>query len=107
MVQYTSVDQIKAALGLSSFDVVDDAWLTEVAAAVNIFVNKARPDQAEVDPPDGDMVLGSTMLGTRWYTRRNATEVAALNEFGTAPPSIDRDIETMLGIGRAHRPVVA
>jgi hypothetical protein len=104
---YAEIGAVKKALGLSQFDVVDDDWLTQVVEATNIFVNQARPDLSDTLTPDGRMVLGATMLATRWYSRRNGQEIAALNEFGTAPPSIDRDIEAILGIGRAHRPVVA
>jgi hypothetical protein len=47
------------------------------------------------------------MLATRWYSRRNGTEAAQLTEFGSVVPAIDRDIEALLNVGRAARPVVA
>jgi hypothetical protein len=101
---FVTVEATKKALGLGPFDTVDDEWLTQVVAATNTFVSQKRPDVTVIT---ADLVLGSLMLATRWYSRRNGNEVAALNEFGVAPPAIDRDIETILGIGRAHRPVVA
>ena len=51
--------------------------------------------------------LGATMLAQRWYTRRNASEVAAFTEMGGPPPAIDRDIALLLEIQRDFRPVVA
>lgn len=105
---FITVDDVKQTLGLGPFDTVDDAWLAQVVAATNTFVASKRPDLAVPGAtPVDDVVLGARMLAARWYTRRNGQEVAALNEFGAAPPVIDRDIETMLQIGRAFRPVIA
>lgn len=159
---YTDVATVKAALGLTPYDSVDEAWLELTVAAVNCAVAYWRPDLtysrcgdcgkrgaggqyvgsdfvpadfvsgftkgchpdgqyagANFDPAQyytggvwmyrGDPLLtwGATQLATRWYSRRNATEMAAFSEFGGPPPNIDRDIEVSLGIGRGYRPAIA
>jgi hypothetical protein len=104
--KWVTTQQAKDTLGLGKYDVIDDAWLADVCEAVNAFIARARPDLT--DTTDDEAVsLGARMLAARWYTRRNGNEAAVLNEFGTPLPSIDRDIETMLQVGRAARPVVA
>ena len=56
---------------------------------------------------DPRVTLGATMLATRWYKRRGSEEISAFTEFGGPPPTVDKDVETLLQINRAFRPVVA
>lgn len=113
MTDWTTTDQVKAALGLEPADVVDDGWLEAVVSGVNQLVDDTRPPDPEVNPliasppPNPRTSWGATQLATRWYSRRNSTEVSAFVELGGPPPSIDRDIEIALEIGRYFRPVVA
>lgn len=105
MVEYVTIDQAKLALGIPTADTVDDAWLQSCVDGVNQLVSDTRADpEAETD---ARTTWGATQLVTRWYSRRNSTEVSAFVELGGPPPSIDRDVEISLGIGRYFRPVVA
>ena len=56
---------------------------------------------------DARVALGATMLASRWYKRRGSDEIAAFTEFGGPPPTVDKDVETLLQINRAFRPVVS
>jgi hypothetical protein len=115
MINWITVDQVRAALGLDPADTADDEWLELCVAGVNQFVTDTRPDpdpnlvvsHPMVLPPDGRTTWGAVQLATRWYARRNSTEVSAFVEMGGPPPSIDRDIEVALQVGRYFRPVVA
>jgi hypothetical protein len=111
MTDWTTVDQVKAALGIPVASTTDDDWLTLVVAGVNQFVDDTRPVVLDDDglpvPPvvDGRTQWGAVQLATRWYARRNSTDISAYVELGGPPPSIDRDIEVALQIGRHFRPV--
>ena len=113
MTEWVKVEDVKAALGIPLADSTDDDWLTLCVAGVNQLIDDTRPlvidqDGNPVDPaPDGRTTWGAVQLSTRWYSRRNSTEVSAFVELGGPPPSIDRDIEIALQIGRYFRPVVA
>jgi hypothetical protein len=105
MTEYVTVDQVKAALGIPPYDTLDDEWLELCVAGVNQFVTDTREDPAAA--PEGRVTWGAVQLATRWYSRRNSTEVSAFVELGGPPPSIDRDIEVALEVGRHFRPAVA
>jgi hypothetical protein len=105
MTDWTTVDQVKGALGIPLADVTDEDWITSAVAGVNQFVTDTRPD-GDV-PPNDRVTWGAVQLASRWYSRRNSTEVSAFVELGGPPPSIDRDIEVALQVGRHFRPVVA
>lgn len=59
------------------------------------------------DPPR-DVFLGTVLLAMRWYNRRNSPDgLVDLGELGSARiPSVDPDIERMLGVGRFRAPMV-
>jgi hypothetical protein len=104
---WVTPEDAKAALGIPVADTTDDHWLAMCCDGVNRLVDDTRAEPT-VDPPDNSRaVWGATQLVTRWYSRRNSTEVSAFVELGGPPPSIDRDIEIALEIGRYFRPVVA
>ncbi len=111
--EWTTVDQVKGALGIPPANTTDDDWLTLVVTGVNQLVDDTRKvvvddDGAPVPPVvDGRTQWGAVQLATRWYGRRNSGDIAAYVELGGPPPSIDRDIEVALQIGRYFRPAVA
>lgn len=111
--EWITVDQVKGALGIPLADTTDDDWLTLCVAGVNQLVDDTRRVMLDDDgtpvPPtvDGRTSWGATQLATRWYARRNSTDVSAFVELGGPPPSIDRDIEVALQINRYFRPAVA
>ena len=51
--------------------------------------------------------LGAVMLAARWYRRRNNESDASFQQFGAPLPSVDRDVEHLLKVGRGQAPVVA
>lgn len=111
MTSWITADDLKQALGLDPTDTYDDAWLDRCVAAVNAFVDETRkPPILPGDPPPDYLnpktVWGALQLGTRWYSRRNSTDLTAFAEFGV-PPSVDRDIAAALEIDRYFRPAVA
>lgn len=97
--------QVRTGLGLDPADTADDDWLTLVVAGVNRFITDTRKDPDA--PTDDRIVWGGVQLATRWYSRRNSSDVSAFVEFGGPPPSIDRDIEVSLQVGRYYGPAVA
>lgn len=113
MTSWTTDSQVKDALGIGPSDTVDEAWISACVAASNQFVDDTRPtvvgDDGNPVPPviDPRTSWGATQLATRWYARRNSTDVSAFVELGGPPPSIDRDIEVTLRVGRYFRPAVA
>jgi hypothetical protein len=109
MTDWITDADVRSALGLVPADIADDAWLSLCTVAVNRFVDDTRPVPL---PPGGHVVDGRTrwgavQLATRWYSRRNAQDVAAYAELGGPPPSVDRDIEISLQINRYFGPAVA
>jgi hypothetical protein len=70
-----------------------------------LFDTYAQPAGTAVDA-DPRISLGVTMLAARWWQRRGSNDNTMVGEFG-AFPTIDRDVEAILGVGRAYRPVIA
>jgi hypothetical protein len=106
---WTTRNSTKFALGLKPADTVDDWWIDTCVKAANRYVDDTR---AGTMPDTGWTVdertsLGATMLASRWYSRRGSGDVSAFAEFGGPPPSIDRDVEMQLQVGRFFGPVVA
>jgi hypothetical protein len=99
-----TADEVKEALGIPPGDSIDDAWITQCTAAVNQLVLDLRPDAVDTDER---IRWGALQLATRWYSRRNSSDVSAFVELGGPPPSIDRDVEVSLRIGRYFHPAVA
>ena len=97
--------QVRTALGLDPADTADDDWLDLVVAGVNQLITDTRTDPEAL--PDSRTTWGGLQLATRWYSRRNSTDLSAFVELGGPPPSIDRDIEVALRIGRYYGPAVA
>jgi hypothetical protein len=111
--EWTTVDKVRAALGLDAGDVTDDTWLQSVVEGVNTLVDDTRQPVYDADgnpvPPvvDGRTSWGATQLATRWFSRRNSNDITAFVELGGPPPSIDRDVELALQINRYYGPAIA
>lgn len=105
--EWITFDQVKLALGIPTHDTVDDAWLQLCVDGVNQIITDTRPRDSTgaLPPTNGRIVWGGVQLATRWYSRRNSSDVSAFVELGGPPPSIDRDIEVALEINRYFGPV--
>lgn len=67
------------------------------------------PLDPPIPSPSSDVVLGTLLQASRLYSRRRSPDglVIDASELGSARvPSIDADIERMLGVGRWRRPMV-
>jgi len=106
MTDWITIDDAKLSIGIPLSDTTDDAWLTLCVSAVNQFVTDTRVGPY-VDPPvaNGRIEWGASQLASRWYSRRNSVDISAFVEMGGPPPSIDRDIEIALQVGRYYGPV--
>jgi hypothetical protein len=100
---FVTVAQAKSALGIPVHDTIDDDWITLCVSAVNTFVSQTRSDLTDID--DDRVRWGAVQLVTRWYARRNSTDVSAFTEMGGPPPSVDRDIAIALQINYNFGPV--
>lgn len=104
----TTAEQIKAESG--------DVLQLDLDAAVE-FVEGVRPGfnyandaLSDCPAPTRTIRLGTLRLARRWYDRRRSPDglVYQGNDGGSSRiPSVDPDIERMLGIGRYHGPVFA
>jgi len=103
--EWITSTQVRTALGLDPADTHDEEWLDLVVAGVNQLVTDTRPSDTETTDPR--TTWGALQLATRWYSRRNSSDLSAFVEMGGPPPSIDRDIEVALRIGRYYGPAVA
>lgn len=112
---WLTVDMVKAELGLTPADTVDDAWLAQVVDAVMAYAARSVPTMrvpAAVAPPlfpdyaPPDTVLGGLLCASRWYRRRNSPEgLVSFGEMGgVAVPPLDRDIERLWQLGRFSLP---
>lgn len=97
----------------------DDVRLQQVLDAAVEFVQRVRsgdynfaadPDSELPDPGEDDqLVLGTLRLARRWHERRRSPDgLVDMGELGSSRiPSVDPDIERLLGIGRFRGPVFA
>jgi hypothetical protein len=108
------LQDVKDDLGLDDDrDVV--ALATALQAAI-VYVEQARAGEFNFtgDPdsllptPGWDLVLGTVRLAGRWHNRRRSPDgMVDMGELGTARvPSVDPDIERLLGVGRFRAPMV-
>lgn len=99
----------------------DDAALTQVLDAAAALVERELWgdfdfDGGELDEaghplptPTPDVTTGVLYQAARWWSRRRSPDglVVDASELGSARvPSLDSDIERMLGVGRWRRPMV-
>jgi len=97
----------------------DNVRLQQVLDAAVAFVERVRsgdynfagdPDSELPDPgKDAQLVLGTLRLARRWHERRRSPDgLVDMGELGSSRiPSVDPDIERLLGIGRFRGPVFA
>lgn len=95
----------------------DDESLQQVLNAAVAFVEQVRAGElnftsdlgSDLPDPTAALQLGTIRLALRWHARRDSVD-GLINsaEFGIGRiPSIDADIERLLGIGRYRGPVFA
>ena len=83
------------------------AWVEGPQCRAGSF-NFSGDPTSTLPAPTADIVLGTLRLARRWNTRRNSPD-GSINqgELGaTTVPSLDADIERLLGIGRYREPMV-
>lgn len=106
---WTTSDDVKAELGHVSFTPADVAWIDRCVDSVNEQVSAWRPDL--VEGQSGPVCLGATKLAASMFRRRGASgaEFAEFADIATAslPGVIDAEIQSLIGIGRHHNPIVA
>lgn len=105
---------VKEDLGTS--DTRDDVALAVALTSAVAYVEQARggdfnftADPASTLPtPTPLLFLGTVRLAGRWFNRRRSPDgLIDMGELGaTRVPSVDPDIERMLGIGRFRAPMV-
>jgi hypothetical protein len=106
----TTVDQVKAYMGLSPDDVLDDESLTMATDAANDMVAALRSDLAGQTDWPVRCVNAATMWAARLYRRRGSIEgLAGYSDMGGAVPitRLDPDIAAELELGTWQRSVVA
>lgn len=104
-----TLDELKNDKDIATGDDLDDEALTRRLNAAVAFVERARPRFNYIDDPTStlpeptaDLVLGTLMLASRLYTRRNSPDgLVMMADIGSGRvPSFDPDIERLLRIGR-------
>ena len=109
-----ALSDFKADLEIPSDDTTTDVAFQEVLDAAVAYVERVRagdyaftgePTVLLPAPPD-DLVLGTIRLAGRWHRRRQSPDgLVSMGELGTGRiPSVDPDIERMLGVGRYAPP---
>jgi hypothetical protein len=109
--------ELKNDRKIADDDTRDDVALqAELDAAVD-FVQRVRPEfnydndvMSDAPAPTRDIRLGTIRLAGRWYDRRRSPDGLVYQgnaEGASRIPSVDPDIERMLGIGRYRGPVFA
>lgn len=101
---------------LKSPDGRDDAALDACLAAAIAYVEDARAGDFNflavpgslLPAPGPDLELGTIRLAVRWHDRRRSPDgLVDGGEFGTARvPTLDVDLERLLGVGRFRAPMV-
>ena len=112
-----ALDDLKGDMGIDLADVRDDVRLVQVLGAAVAFVERVRGGDfnfaadplSDLPDPTADLVLGTVRLAGRWHVRRRSPDaLVQMAELGASRvPSFDADIETMLGIGRHRKSVIA
>lgn len=108
--------ELKEDLGLAEDDTRDDVALGTWLAVAVAYVEDAHAGgyNFTADPlvdlpaPGRPLFAGTIRLAERWFNRRRSPDgLVDLGELGSARvPSVDPDIERLLGIGRARPPMV-
>jgi hypothetical protein len=109
-----TIDELK---GDRAIDVDrDDDRLQLVLDAALAFASRVRADLnwaeesgSDLPDPSDDHWLGVLRLAGRWHQRRQTPDgIVQTNDQGSwRVPSVDPDVERLLGIGRYRGPVIA
>ena len=107
---WTTRDEVVAELGAGPFTPNDLDGIEKSVVAVNEMVTRWRPDLTP--GVSSSVCLGATKLAASLYRRRGATgaEFAEFSDMSTgtlAPGIIDAELQSLIGIGRHHKPVTA
>jgi hypothetical protein len=109
----TTTALVKAHLGLTPSDVLDDESLDAATAAANDMVATLRPDVVLATPDGGEwpdrVTHAATLWAARLYRRRGSVEgLAGYQDLGGVPIiRIDPDIQAELELGPWQRAVIA
>ncbi|WP_435589803.1 hypothetical protein [Micromonospora aurantiaca (nom. illeg.)] len=113
--QLTTDMRARTVAGQPPPELGDTAQLQQVLDAAVAYVQRVKDGEVNFagDPlsplpePGADLVLGTLRLAGRWHTRRRSPDALIdMGQLGAARvPSIDADIQQLLGIGR-YGPVV-
>jgi len=110
----TDLQALKADLDIS--DDRDDGVLQVQLDAALAFAREVRSDLNWSADPDSDLPapsatheLGVIRLAGRWFIRRRSPDalIQSADTGASRIPSVDPDIERMLGLGRYRKPVIA
>lgn len=104
-----TIEQVKAHLGLTPSDVLDEASLQSATDAANDMLSVLRPDLFDLAEWPPRAVHAVTLYAARLYRRRGSVEgLAGYPDMGGVPiVRIDPDIQAELELGAAQRSVVA
>lgn len=102
-------DDVKAAIGIDPASRFDNEWIATVVGAANAYIKRVRPDLTDADPSEdnSDVHLGLVILAEDWYHARGSKSAASFADFGPLPTLNRSLIESLLGIGRYGKPVIA
>ena len=111
------LEDVRRELKRTTDDVADDLLLQELLDAAVAYVERERFGDFDFDgssasvllpDPSPDLVKGTVRLAVRWHVRASSPAgLVDLGELGSARvPTVDADIDRMLGVGRFRRPMV-
>lgn len=106
------LNDLKTDMKIDLTDTRDDTRLTQVLNASIAYVVRQRAGvynfgaEPLLPNPTDDLWLGTIRLAARWHVRRRSPDALVdLGELGSnRVPSVDPDIERLLGVGRYAGP---
>ena len=109
MAAMVTVEQVKAHLGISPSDALDETSLQAATDAANDMLLTYRPDLFDSDPWPARAVHAVTLYAARLYRRRGSVEgLAGYADMGGVPIiRIDPDIQAELELGPWQPSVIA
>lgn len=90
VLDWTTIAEVKAALGLEPADTTDDGWLAQVVTAANAMCTRRRATAGYIDVPplDPTAQLGAQLYAVSLYRERGAVDgFASMAELGTFVPT--------------------
>ena len=110
------LEDVRRELKRADDDRADDPLLQSRLDAAVAWVEEQRADDftftgvptATMPAPDAKVWLGTVLMVVRWHQRRASPDgLVDMGDLGSARvPSVDPDIERMLGVGRYRAPMV-